>query len=321
MPDLVGLGIALIVVLCVIAAYQAKRKKQTREIIAAEAARREQLVRDLERVLSPPPEPRPAAPIAAPMPIAMQPHATARRIVLPDPPRIEPDPIVTRMLDDAENAKRVVAIDVETTGFGPYARMVSFGAIVCEKEPIDAETRYLVFDPGRDCDPDAIRIHGFDDWTLRHQEVFSAHAVALRELLLGAGLVVAHNADFDLDMLRREFKRAGLDPVAPKTFCTMMVARARWPDAPSSLDACLERTGVGSRQAKRHGAVEDAYLALGLFMFLSGRGGEHRLGVPSRPTNLKETPPRPEGILPRRTPKRRKLTREQGSAPANPALR
>ena len=72
----------------------------------------------------------------------------------------------------------VAFCDVETTGLSNQDRIVSFGGIgmtsrnFAKGQP-DLEYVYLVFDPGRANRPDAARIHGFSDSTLRLQGPFA----------------------------------------------------------------------------------------------------------------------------------------------------
>jgi hypothetical protein len=102
--------------------------------------------------------------------------------------------------------ERVIFLDVETTGLSEEDRVVSFGAIGLSLAPFitgtfHAEICHLIFDPGRRSHPKAEETHGFDDWTLRHQEPFAEYAEKLREFISSANLIVAHNAEFDLSFM------------------------------------------------------------------------------------------------------------------------
>jgi DNA polymerase-3 subunit epsilon len=102
---------------------------------------------------------------------------------------------------------RFAVVDVETTGIHGTDRIVTFAATFLERvalleDSMSIKCLHLIFDPGKKCHPEAERVHGYDDWTLRHQEFFAEHAKRIRALLDETDLVVAHNAAFDLSFFR-----------------------------------------------------------------------------------------------------------------------
>lgn len=199
---------------------------------------------------------------------------------------------------------KIIAIDVETTGFMKYDRVVSLGAVRIDGDRILGRALYLVFDPRKDNQPGAERVHGFDDWTLRHQDLFASLAPGVRRWLDWADLLVAHNAEFDSHFIQRELRKAEQPPLEKPFFCTMEHAQRAWPLRSYKLDACAAHCGFPER-AKQHGALEDAMLAAGLYLHLSGKPCTlPRLPATLTPNNLKACPPRPDGELPRRTIKR-----------------
>jgi DNA polymerase-3 subunit epsilon len=199
---------------------------------------------------------------------------------------------------------RLVALDVETTGLAETDRVVSFGAVVLTTASLAAgrpeiACHHLIFDPGRPSHPMAEAVHGYDDWLLRHQDPAGRHAGALSDLLAGADLLVAHNAAFDLGFVNRELRQAGLGPIATKAYCTMEAYRRRGEKGRAALDAVCRRIGL-SRVGARHGALEDAWLALRAYLWLQACPvAVARPGL-AAPTNLRPAPPRPEGPLPPR---------------------
>lgn len=199
----------------------------------------------------------------------------------------------------------IVFLDVETTGLESYARIVTLGMVWIGLDG-NLHKVHLVFDPRKDSHPDAARIHGWDDWTLRYQDLFVDHAQQIHDILGSASLVVAHNAGFDLSFLAREFRKVGLAWPDVEAKCTMEMARQRWPRERVGLDACLARIGI-ARRGRRHGALEDALLAMQLFCALGGTKPLAVAGSLIPPTNFREVPPRPDGPLPRRTPKKRRM--------------
>lgn len=201
----------------------------------------------------------------------------------------------------------IVAIDVETTGIHSTDRVVSLGAIWlsthCLSEPsLPISYLHLIFDPLKKSHPEAEKVHGYDDWMLRHQEPFWRYAPAIRRFLHSGSVIVAHNAEFDLGFINREMELAGESARLKRpSFCTMLEYRRRH-GSPANLTAASGRIGL-SREGGRHGALEDAWLALMVYLNLHGYDcikpfseASQELGI----FNQLACPPRPEGPLPRR---------------------
>jgi DNA polymerase-3 subunit epsilon len=199
---------------------------------------------------------------------------------------------------------RLVAVDVETTGLAETDRVVSFGAVVLATASLatgrpEIACHHLIFDPGRASHPRAEAVHGYDDWLLRHQDPAGPHVGAVADILAGADLIVAHNAAFDLGFLAREFATAGLPPVSAKVYCTMEAYRRRGEKGRAALDAVCRRIGL-ARVGTRHGALEDAWLALRAYLWLQACPVAVARPDLAAPSNLRPVPPRPDGILPPR---------------------
>lgn len=208
-------------------------------------------------------------------------------------------------------------LDVETTGLHSHDRIVSLGALFLESASILTPTgnlrlMHLIFDPGKKCHPAAARVHGYHEWTLRHQAFFSEHAQAVYDFLEGADVVVAHNADFDIGFVNREFAAAGLPSISKPSFCTMNAYRDR--SARRASLATVSRAIGLSRSGFQHGALEDAWLTMQIYLWLHGAPMPMSFlsQVPAeqrRPSNLRPVPPAPSGVLPAR--KRRPRARRQ----------
>jgi DNA polymerase-3 subunit epsilon len=222
--------------------------------------------------------------------------------------------------------RRIAYVDVETTGLHSNDRVVSLGLIVASETglargEIDGGALHLVFDPIKKSHPRAEEVHGWDDWVLRHQDRFEVHAAAIAEALDGADLVVAHNAAFDLEFIGRELELAKV-ATRPGTFeCTMLAWREAHPGQRASLNSVIAGLGL-KRAGAKHGAMEDAWLAMAVHAALNRRPMPPRL--PDQylaPVNLKSVPPRPDGPLPRRNNRRSSVeVAPVPVAPANPQL-
>lgn len=209
--------------------------------------------------------------------------------------------------------RRVIVFNVETTGFQRYDRIITLGAVRIEGTEI-VKALHFIFDPRKDSHPDALRLHGWCNWTTRFQDLFADHAKTLHRWFSWADEIVAHNAEFDLHFLQREFRKAGVDPLTIPVFCTMKMSRERWPGRSARLDDCLQRIGL-SRSSSGHGALEDAVLTACLYLGLT-QGNSRWIEMARQPrkwplpSNLRPVPPRPEGALPRRSPKRPMKSKE-----------
>lgn len=201
---------------------------------------------------------------------------------------------------------RVLFVDVETTGFHSSDRIVSFAGIEFETAALPdgvfaLHYVHLVFDPGKKSHPRAAEVHGYDDWTLRHQNPFAAHAHVVNDFVERADLIVAHNAKFDIDFLDRELIAAGHQRIRKPIYCTMEAHRRMGVPGRATLSNVAGQIGL-QRGGVRHGALEDAWLAM--MVYLSQHGCPSRVGFAqfSDPAakNLVPAPPMPAGALPRR---------------------
>lgn len=201
---------------------------------------------------------------------------------------------------------KIVFVDVETTGLSDEDRVVTLAAIQLSAEYLPQgkfhlQICHLIFDPGRPSHPMAVNVHGYDDWTLRHQDAFADHADVLCELLSSANLVVAHNVAFDSRFINRELRLARKPEIETPFLCTMETYRQRFRGRRATLDVVAQQAGFG-RSSSRHGALEDAWLAMMIFLWL--HGCPHRFpfsSIPNpNPTNFRSVPARPQGPLPPR---------------------
>ena len=215
--------------------------------------------------------------------------------VHPAPVKPQPPPEPTRALP-----RTILFLDVETTGLLNRDRIVAFGGLKLRLEPPgEIVALHLVFNPQRRCAPRAVELHGFDDQTLSGQDIFDAYAAPLRAWCGDADLIVAHNLAFDLRFLNAAFAAQGLAALSGATHCTMLDYRARG-EGSAALDSILPRLGLARRG--RHGAIEDAWLCMQVFLW--SRGLPWRLGVEAlgddAPANLRPAPPRRRRGRPRK---------------------
>ncbi len=201
---------------------------------------------------------------------------------------------------DSKSEKNCFAIDVETTGLHSRDRIVTLALVGVTGYRVEGTCYYAIFDPGKKSHPEAEKVHGWSDWTLRHQSSFKNLAAGFHKLLSEADMLIGHNIAFDLGFLNREFEMCGLPPISTKNFCTMLAYRDKFPGQRASLTACMAAIGL-QRRSKTHNAIEDALMAANLYGWMHGQR-EYK-SIPEDnplPGNFVVPPPVPEGVLPRR---------------------
>ncbi|HQR22733.1 MAG TPA: exonuclease domain-containing protein [Burkholderiaceae bacterium] len=168
-------------------------------------------------------------------------------------------------------APRLAFIDVETTGSNPERERVTEVGLVgvdFDGDAVRVTEWSSLLNPGVPIPPEIQWLTGITNDMVRGAPTFADIASDLYDRLDGA-VFVAHNARFDYGFLRAEFTRAGLNFHA-KTLCTVRLSRHLYPDrAPHTLDAIIERFGLGGEQ--RHRALGDARVLWRLLQALAER--------------------------------------------------
>ncbi len=199
--------------------------------------------------------------------------------------------------------QRIVAFDVETTGLHNQDRIVTIGAWRIDTAALlggapAVTPLHLIVSPERRCHPMAARVHGYSDRELACQPLFAEIAEAVEGFFGEADLLVAHNAQFDERFVAREFGLIGRPMPSAPIYCTMEGYRRSGRSGRASLNAVLADLGI-ARLGETHGALEDAWLAAAIYLWLNGVPA--RL-VPAyaemleaglcaaRPTNYREAP-------------------------------
>ena len=173
--------------------------------------------------------------------------------------------------------RRWVFVDVETTGSSPARSRVTEVGIVTVDTDGDAQrvTEWSsLVNPGVPIPAEIQWLTGISNEMVRDAPHFGELAELLYDRLADA-VFVAHNARFDYGFLKAEFARAGYDWRAA-TLCTVRLSRHLYPDrGPHSLDAIVERFGLGGEQ--RHRALGDARVLWRLMRRLRERHGDAEL--------------------------------------------
>jgi len=165
------------------------------------------------------------------------------------------------------HAPRHVVLDIETTGLSPRRghRIIEIGAIAIE-EGHPAEEFCSLVKIDRKIPLQAQRIHGISDEMLAGQRGAEEVLPRLYDFL-GDGVIVAHNARFDVEFLRHEFGRISLQ-LKNRSVCTLEMSRRFYPKLQNhKLDTVYRHLfGEIRTDIRRHRALDDARMAVRIWM-------------------------------------------------------
>jgi DNA polymerase III epsilon subunit family exonuclease len=149
-----------------------------------------------------------------------------------------------------------VAFDTETTGLMPAReRVVEVSGVRFNLEGELATFESLV-DPGMPIPPGSSRVHGIKDEDVAGQPVVGDVLPKFMELCEGA-IVVAHNAEFDVNFLAHEAVRSGVKLNAVPVLDTVEIARALRPDLPNHKLETISNA-LGCAAPTYHRALADS---------------------------------------------------------------
>jgi len=162
---------------------------------------------------------------------------------------------------------RYVAVDVETTGLSPFRgdRVIEIGAVAIEGNELKEEFHSRI-DSGHRISRQAEKVHGITNKELegapKPDEVFPAFNQFIRD-----SVMVAHNARFDMEFLRQEYRRLGFE-LRSRSRCTLKLSRRLYPYLPNyKLDTVYHHLfGVADINIKRHRALDDARMAARIWL-------------------------------------------------------
>ncbi|HEX5493287.1 MAG TPA: exonuclease domain-containing protein [Mycobacteriales bacterium] len=191
---------------------------------------------------------------------------------------------VTTIPDPSGDGLGFSVLDVETTGLVPARdRIVEIGVVRTDRTGRVIDEWSSLVNPSGPVG--ATQIHGITAADVRRAPTFAELAGELTARLAGRALV-AHNAEFDLNFLRMEYTRTGVDmPVVP-WLCTL---RASWDYLPHlsrrRLPDCCYACRV--RLDDAHSALGDARATAGLLAAyldpdIAGAPMPEHAGLPAR---------------------------------------
>ncbi|MCY1127494.1 3'-5' exonuclease [Frigidibacter sp. RF13] len=173
-----------------------------------------------------------------------------------------------------------VVFDSETTGLLPHEgdEMVQLAAIrIVNGRRVAGEIFDLLVNPGRPIPPASTAVHGITDAMVADAPSVTEAVSRFHRFAEGA-VLVAHNAPFDMEFLRRTEGATGLTFDHP-VFDTVLLSAVLWGQHEvHTLDALSHRLGVSIAEEDRHTALGDSVATADVFLkmvqMLQGRGFE-----------------------------------------------
>ena len=165
------------------------------------------------------------------------------------------DVTIMKDADDRPLSSPIVVLDFETTGLNTATdRVIEIGAVKMVEGTITDSMDVLV-NPGRSLPPRITEVTGINDNMLTDAETAETAIPRLMEFI-GDCPIAAHNASFDVPVLRSELKRLGRDWQGP-VLDTLGMARKLYPSLKNhKLASVCKHCGVSLKNA--HRAVHDA---------------------------------------------------------------
>ena len=157
-----------------------------------------------------------------------------------------------------------VVFDTETTGFSAEKdRIVEIGAVKIRNGAIVEERDWLI-NPQMAIPKRATRVHGITDEMVKGKPSF-AEAYPEFQAFVGDAVLIAHNARFDVAMVREEAARAGLPTPANVVIDTLKLFRKWYPEATTHQLAPLAAYVGVAGDGFHRGDADSRYAALILF--------------------------------------------------------
>jgi DNA polymerase III epsilon subunit family exonuclease len=162
-------------------------------------------------------------------------------------------------------AARFVCLDTETTGLSPIERgRVCEIACLASQGGKRAGSLCTLINPGAPISPEVTKIHGITDEMVAESPAFAGIAPALINMLHG-GVIVCHNADFDIAFLEAEFVNTGLKIPQCIVLDTLKFARCHGSFSRNQLGIIAKELGISNEGW--HRAMADAIMTEKIFYY------------------------------------------------------
>ena len=162
---------------------------------------------------------------------------------------------------------RYIVFDTET----PNSRndsICSIGITVVENGTI-VEERYDLVDPEARFDVFNVELHGISPEMVRYEKNFPVLWEEI-EPIMNSGILVAHNAPFDLGVLGKLFRRYGICRSGDDYACTVQLGRKCLPNAPNhKLNTLCSMLNIS---LDHHNAASDSHACAELLCYYLSQG-------------------------------------------------
>ncbi len=165
-------------------------------------------------------------------------------------------------------------VDVETTGGSVFDERITEIAIYKFDGRDIVDKMVSLVNPERKIQDFVVKLTGITDEMVLRAPKFHEIAKRVHEITEDCTFV-AHNADFDYRVIRKEFKRLGFD-FNRNTLCTVQLSKKLIPDMPSYSLGKLCRA-IGLPISNRHRADGDAFATVKLFELLLQKDTEKNI--------------------------------------------
>ena len=163
------------------------------------------------------------------------------------------------------SAKRFAVIDLEASSTKPNNRIIEVAVLIFEDNSTTMsliETYSTLVNPELEVPSDILELTGITKEELETAPKFFEISEDL-EMLTRDCILVAHNVEFDIELLRSEFEKLGI-AFDRKTKCTQQLAKKQFPDFKSyDLKSLCEALDI--ELSFNHKAMDDAIACSELF--------------------------------------------------------
>ena len=185
---------------------------------------------------------------------------------------------------------REIVFDTETTGLDPLTgdKIVEIGAVELINHIPTGKTYHQYINPERDVPEEVVKVHGLTTEYLKDFPIFADIAQEWIDFIGEDGVLVAHNAPFDMKFVNYELQRIGYESYEKdRVIDTLEIAKSKFPGQRNNLDALCKRFNIDNSARTFHGALLDAQLLAEVYLELLG-GAEPTMDLSGVSKNVKK---------------------------------
>lgn len=183
---------------------------------------------------------------------------------------------------------REIVFDTETTGFDPTTgdKLVEIGAVELINHIPTGKTYHQYINPEREVPDEVVKVHGLTTEYLKDFPIFADVAQDWIDFVGDDGILVAHNAPFDMKFINFELQRLGYEGYQwDRVIDTLEIAKSKFPGQRNNLDVLCKRFGIDNSARTFHGALLDAQLLAEVYLELLG-GAEPTMDLAAQKTEI-----------------------------------